>query len=306
MGAPTVYRWDDANAPVARGERSSLHDILYACLVTGYGSKTGRGWTREFVNATFDKAAFRPGSGNRFFLQIDGNGTANAYTHNIQAYEAMSSESDGLLPWYASAQSMLLSSSAGTTARPWVLIADDRAFWFICWYSLTSTPGIANTSVSGMFFGDGIPWYPSDCYFTGLFAGITGFCPPLYAAASAIGGYTYEFRFPRNHLGAVGSAQALYFIHNGGPCATANYPGATGLVYNSGDPILFARPYISNSVAYSIRGWLPGIHYPCHPHPFSQQIQQLTLNDELYLAFKTTGVTNTVCSYLISLADWRE
>ncbi|KAB2889780.1 MAG: hypothetical protein F9K32_11210, partial [Desulfobulbaceae bacterium] len=88
MAAPQIYKSTDGNAPVMRGERRALIDVLRACLVDGYGDKTPAGWTLEFINATFDKAVFRnsPVTGTGFYLRVDGLSPANTYTQALKAY----------------------------------------------------------------------------------------------------------------------------------------------------------------------------------------------------------------------------
>lgn len=47
MGAPTVYSWDDPGAPAwpANANGLGLYEVLKACLVNGYGAKSGAGWS---------------------------------------------------------------------------------------------------------------------------------------------------------------------------------------------------------------------------------------------------------------------
>lgn len=45
MTAPTIYRYDDAGTPVLGGRQDGFYQILRACLVDGYGSKSAAGWS---------------------------------------------------------------------------------------------------------------------------------------------------------------------------------------------------------------------------------------------------------------------
>lgn len=306
MAAPIVYRWDDSGAPVARGERASLCDILYACLVTGYGSKSAAGWTREYVNGTYDKAVFRnnPVTGTGFYLQVDGAGAANAYTPKLQGFEVMTSESDGLSPFNATVQTTQTSNAANTTARPWVLIADDRAFWFLCWNSIATSPTAANTGCSGMFFGDFIKRLPDDAFACGLFGGNNyyGMTPTsgmLSASATTIG----VLAVPRKATGAVGTSHLAGLVRGCGP-AHEQVPGYNGLAYSAGDQILITRPYVNENVAYSFRGYLPGFFYPCHPLAFGQ-LESVTDGDFSWLSLRYIVGGTTENNIFISLNDWR-
>lgn len=306
MAAPIVYRWDDANAPVARGERRSLCDILYACLVTGYGTKPAAGWTREYVNATFDRAVFRnnPITGTGFYLQVDGLGGPNAYTTILRAYEVMTSDVDGLMPFHTTSRSHLMSDAANTTARPWVLIADDRFFYFSCWSSYTGTPLASSNLTSTMFFGDIIKWYPSDAY-----ACIHGPSNQTYGAYLIPNGQastpTGTDRFmPRKSSGAVGSAYVANLVSGGGP---ADAPGASGqgVAYTPGGAVFLSRPYINDGGAYTFRGWLPGLYSPCHSLPFGQ-LETVNVDGRSFLSLRTyTNGSSYNANLLISLDDWR-
>jgi len=304
MAAPIVYRWDDANAPVARGERRSLCDILYACLVTGYGAKPSAGWTREFVNATFDKAVFRPGAGTRFFLQVDGAGAANAYRSNILGFESMSSVDNGLGPFTSGTTPYVSTSSvANTTARPWILIADDRALYFVCWHYATSTPDNATTYASGFFFGDIVALNPSDNYA----CGISSYTSTAYTvnygkisgSSSATGG---GVSFPRNSSG-VASPIIPALVVGGGP---SDNLGNVGQAYVPGGALYIARPHVSDGVAHSIRGFMPGFYYPCHSLGSFNQFDTVSTDGKtlLYLTHLAGG-ESTQKSYFISLDDWR-
>lgn len=308
MAAPIVYRWDDGNAPVARGERRSLCDILYACLVTGYGAKPGAGWTREYVNATFDKAAFRnnPVTGTGFYLQADGLGGANAYTPRAQGFEVMTSEDAGLFPFNAAVQTGTLSNTANTTARPWVLIADDRAFWFICWPVITAAPGNTSYTATAMFFGDPVSRYPSDAYACGLvFNGQNGSYGVVYASSGTVAPLGVALAMPRRADG-VASPLLPALVCGGGPGATGGGRiGQDGLPYAAGDQILITRPYLNEGAVYTFRGWMPGLYYPCHPLAFDQ-LATISLDGKTYLSLRHfMGNAGSPGNYFISLDDWR-
>lgn len=45
MGAPTIYYYDDVDAPVITPGADSFYQIMRACLIDGYGSKAAAGWS---------------------------------------------------------------------------------------------------------------------------------------------------------------------------------------------------------------------------------------------------------------------
>lgn len=303
MSAPIVYRWDDGNAPVARGERGSLIEILTACLVTGYGEKPAAGWTREFVNAELTKAAFRndPTNGTGFFLQVDELSSANAYTPKVAGYEAMSSENDGIGPFTASYQySTLLSNTSGTTARPWILIADNRFFYFFCYTSSTSAP-TTGVYPSSLLFGDIVLYDQNDAFGCMLFAHINTLVGISSAASAASEGAT-SFASPRP-ISGVATPTPMCVGRGGGPSGDTGAYGASGIAYSVGDPILYTRPYLNNKAAWTLRGWLPGFYYPCHPSPFGQ-LETVSIDSVPMVSIRGIAASQWG-NWLVSTADWR-
>lgn len=306
MAAPIVYRWDDGNAPVARGERRSLCDILYACLVTGYGTKPGAGWTREYVNATFDKAVFRNNSvtGSGRYLRIDGAGGAAANNPNVLAYETMSSVDDGLFPFYASQLKAWTSFTLNTTARPWILIADDRFFYFFCWPGITATPTTANTDTNGLAFGDPVAFKADDAFACALMtcdSSVRTNMGYMYSPSNLLGNVSYGVCSSRNYAG-VATPIISALIRGGGPGADT-YAGSSGIPWTTGDAILVSRPHINNATAYSLRGWLPGYYYPCHPNAFGQ-LQEVVADGKTFLSIRHAIYVSPGNSFIL-LDDWR-
>lgn len=305
MAAPTVYRWDDGNAPVARGERRSLCDILFACLVTGYGTKQGAGWTREYVNATFDKAAFRnsPVTGTGFYLQVDGLGAANAYQSKVQGFEAMTSENNGLFPFTPGALNPIeTSNAAGTTARPWILIADDRAFWFSCWTSSTTTPGNSDIGKSELFFGDIIKYKPDDAYASMLMASYSQY--GHYVGMAGPDGTIGTGKGMPRKLDGLATPVVPALIRGGGP-GMDSIPGGAGMAYTPGGPLLITRPHINDGAAYTIRGWLPGYWYTCHSYTAFGQLAPIVADGKSFIHIRGYVAGGNLGAYLISLDDWR-
>lgn len=310
MTAPIVYRWDDGNAPVARGERRSLCDILHACLVTGYGSKAGAGWTRPFVNATFDIAVFRnsPLTGTGFFIQIDGLGGATAFEPIVRGFEVMTdySTTGALGSIFGGATD--ISNGANTTARPWILIADDRAFYFVVWTAAAAgIPGIAVGAVNGLFFGDLIKNSPSDAYACGLaFSQYnTGVIGSLYSPDASTGQAWTTIYTSRRQNGS-GSSGGGCLIRGGGPGGVTT-PGQSGPAYD-GQQLLYTRPHLNDNAAYTFRGFLPGFYYPCHPYTSFGQFQQLTADGKTFLNIShnlALGNSTQYGCYFIQLNDWR-
>lgn len=134
MAQFTIYRSTDGSAPTLNGTVDSLRQLLKACLVDGYGAQADVGWTEAFTGT--DKAAFQAGSGvqHYFRVQDDGAGTGGAKEALIRGFETMSDVDTGTGPFPTAAQSALTSNSliarksttADATARPWIIVADER------------------------------------------------------------------------------------------------------------------------------------------------------------------------------------
>lgn len=67
-----VYKWDDVGAPQLDKTPNCMAIIFKACLVTGYGTKDGAGWTMPFEDMTAGIKVFKPPShpGTDFYFQL--------------------------------------------------------------------------------------------------------------------------------------------------------------------------------------------------------------------------------------------
>lgn len=303
MAAPIVYRWDDASAPSALGNvKASMCNILNACLVTGYGAKAAAGWTRPYANGTLDECVFRNNStvGNGMYLRVTNK--ANTYGHDIRAYEAMTDYNVGTFPFHANPMGFDISAGVDGNARPWILIADNRAFYFFCWVYAMATPTITDIYVSSMFFGDIVSRFAVDAYGSGLLSGAqSGSFGALGDAQTAEGSFGVGLSMPRRYSGVAAS-----FISNvctgGGP--TSFYMGGVGLPYTPGDQIIVGRPYLNDGTAYTFRGYLPGLYYPCHNKVFGQ-LETITTDGHNFLGIRHYSAGGYEIHPFISLNDWR-
>lgn len=136
MAAPTVYRSTDTSAPVLTGQVGSLISLLDACLVNGYDTQPAAGWSKAFSGT--NAASYKQGaaSGADCYLDVNDNaaGAGSAQESTVRGYEAMTAVATGTNPFPTTAQQaspglfIRKSSTASSTARAWVLIADDKTF----------------------------------------------------------------------------------------------------------------------------------------------------------------------------------
>lgn len=264
--ASYVYRWDDASATALNNAAGCFNNILYACLVTGYGSRTAAGWTRTYSGT--NKAVYRPASGNQYYLRVDDTGTTSA---RVRGYETVSDVDTGTGPFPTDAQisgGLYHHKASGATTVPWVMVANGSAFWFWCDYSNDSTAGQV------MFFGDLTnKTYSSDAYHTLLAANASATATStnmfsLIALLTAnIGGHYMPRRYN-------GSGTSIQVGKHSDQSRTSTTLGGGSLPYpHATDSKLYVAPiwvfqFVSSSDVH-IRGQIPGAWAPLHNKPIT-------------------------------------
>jgi hypothetical protein len=168
--AVTVYKSTDASAPVLSGSAGALTALLDAVLVgtagTAYGAKASAGWTKPFSAA--NKSVYRNNTvgATGFYLDVDDSGpNANlgARSARMRGFETMTAVATGTGPFPTVAQlaagiQVYKSSTADATAKPWIIVADDKSFW------LLTDPGGEISGWSVFHFGDIFSLKTGDLY----------------------------------------------------------------------------------------------------------------------------------------------
>lgn len=175
MANPIIYKSTDSSAPVLTGTAGDLITLLDAILVgtagIAYGSTASAGWTKAYSGT--NKAAYRNNSvtGSGCYARIDdaSPGAGGAREAFMRTYKTMSDVDTGTYPCPSVAQNangqiIRKSSTADSTARPWILVADDRTFYLVIGASVTSFTSTesANSTVCGA--GDYITANAGDTY----------------------------------------------------------------------------------------------------------------------------------------------
>lgn len=318
MSAPKIYRYDDDNAPVTSGQAGSGIALLRACLVDGYGDKQPAGWSMPYCNAEGTKAAFRnnPETGTGFYLQAD-NPNNNM---RLQGYENMTDEATGVKPFTDAASLLPISNQAGTTPRPWLLVADDRFFLAVVWTAMTISAFDAalndRTASHGYvyvtLFGDGIPLSGSDAYFCLFFrSATTTFNTALdlvtagVATSSGMSQYVARNAAGTDAVtscGLVVGGGPLYYSSNGGVANHANLPARV-----PGHEIV-SRPYVNNGAAYTMRGYVPGLWHSCHKYTELDQFEIIEIGGHRFMVIKISiGATDSYRNHiLVDISEhWR-
>lgn len=267
--AVTVYRSTDASAPVLDGTAGSLVNLLDKCLVAGYGAFAGAGWTKPFTG--INKAAFRQGAGPLFYLDVDDSGPGAATTREarIRGYEAMTGVGVGANAFPTAAQlvgpNCRKSVTADATTRPWLLVADNRTFYFFA-----QTEG--STQYWGFMFGEIFSLAGSgDSYRCQLVC--RGTENSVVASNDALGSGLFPYTgamsghfITRDSTGLGGSKSNAKVggVLGGAMSASGGYIGPNGAapVPNTVDGKLYFAPIIVGSDVGAVRGRLRGAYEP--------------------------------------------
>lgn len=280
---PTVYRSTDPGAPQLTGQAGALLSVLRGVLVTGYGTgpsaKAAAGWTEVFTGT--NKAVFRSNvvSSSGAHYQLDDTGTVgSAQQALIRAFKSMSSLDTGDDPAPTPTQSangmpIAKSTSLDGVARPWMIIANERAaYLFVSPWATATAPGHV------YFLGDVLSMAPGDGYQYGVsYPGFATFTSTIDASSTVLaGGGTHWERPEYNclYLGRSGSgipgAVSAYSVGGkspryypwGGVQNATPYPCPTtgGLLYTRA--LVYEEPQRP-------RGRFPGVLVPLHDRPFT-------------------------------------
>ncbi|WP_028579440.1 hypothetical protein [Desulfogranum japonicum] len=314
MGAPTVYRWDDTDAPVVMLGIGYAIELLKACLVDGYGDKPAAGWSLEFdtgVSITERTAAFRndPVDGTGCYLRVHEDETNilgyGSYTECC-GYMTMSDVDTGsdrfptIESEYASICKAPNQNYEGVP-HPWIMIADNRCFYLFVYPnadSRTATePDIVDVAqyTTTMFFGDFESVIPGDSYACAL-VGKSGYGTGALvygqSPSSASANYTYVPRFSAGYPPDNTVTTSLVFsMYNTGPVG-AHSGNGFGLNYPFNGQMVISRPYMNDGKNYTMRGYLPGYYMPCHADLLwsDSVVTEVTQDDMTFL-----GIPHGIC-----------
>ncbi len=226
------------------------------------------GWEKPFSGTNIGVYRSPNPESTRFFLRVDDSGVALTDAR-VVGFESMTDANTGTNAFPTTTQ---LSGGAfwpkadwgeASTPRAWVIIADDRTFYYWCHtMTNTSTHGRAG-AVQG--FGDFTPLNSADafaCYLAGypsVIGGSSGTQPPL-------GGESGLVWIARSHTGFAGAE-----AHQTRPLAarnvsTSSISGASGFgpFPNPADNSLILAPAVFTSSNMGLRGYARGLWWVCN------------------------------------------
>lgn len=273
-----VYRWDDASAPSLSGTIGDLTFVLYKCLVTGYGAKSPAGWTDVYSDANgyamgFVNSTAAGGSGYGVLIKHD---TAAAYA-SFRGFESITSGGAMTNPFPSTAQLanglwVQASGTAGSTVRPWMVVADEKRFYLWIGYYSTTAQGLTLGSDNPvMFAGDIVAYKPDDLYrFMVIGNESQGTGSSLPVVVSSLPSTTAGSFLARSLSGAAVSQVAtkcLACFFNQAttmgkfPATTFPYPDPVSGAMN------LTKALVLDGMDNKLRGHLPGLYAPMHQLP---------------------------------------
>lgn len=228
------------------------------------------GWAKPFAGTNVGVYRATDPTSLGMYLRVDDTGTTVA---RVVGYETMSDVNTGTGAFPTSAQVAgggywEKSGAAGSTARNWIIVGDERAFYWWC------VPNAATTITSqGLLrgFGDLIPRRSSDAYAAFLQADISSIVTSTAALGDLISstnpsGSAY-MTSPRNQS-ALGSSSQLFAYSESRRATTSVTRSGVGVGYsapypNTSDNALDLDRVLALDNDYSVRGTLPGLlHLP--------------------------------------------
>ena len=227
------------------------------------------GWSKPFSGTNLAAYKATDPTALGMYLRVDDSGTTAA---RVVGYESMSdiNTGTGLFPT-ASQQSgggyWEKSGAAGSTARNWIVVGDERTFY---WWSVPN--GTTAVTSQGVLrgFGDLIPRRSADAYAAFLGADVASVVTSgsaIIDLASASGNPAgYYLSLPRSQS-ALGASVLAWIYAESKRATTTQYksgsPSGISLPYpNSSDNALdLDRALVLEGSDYSIRGQFPGLYH---------------------------------------------
>ena len=149
-----AYYSTDGSAPTLANSQNSLASLLYSVLVTGYGAKSGLGWTREFTGT--GKAVFKQGSGGiGHVFRIDDDVSGGSYAYANITIGKGATDVDTLIDGPGTILRMYKLPSPAATGLHWVVAGNEKGFWF-------GTKRLDSTNVWTFFWvGESVSAFPT-------------------------------------------------------------------------------------------------------------------------------------------------
>lgn len=145
------YEWDDAGALLLNKTAKSLINIIKSCLVSGYGTKVGAGWSIAFEDTAAGVVVLRSqiGAYADFYLHLSADSGVEL---TAKIYSDMTDINTGTLVMQCPT-SFKYGAGTGLNGK-WTLIASSRGFWFF--NELPNNNGIVPQKSGSYFFAGSV------------------------------------------------------------------------------------------------------------------------------------------------------
>jgi len=327
----TVYSSVDASHPVLNGLSGSLLAVLNGCLVTGYGSKPGAGWTKTGSIGPANGIAISDATGSGIFVMPTGSGATfyvmdggldvpagrtarlvgydyitqtgpqtGSSPNNITGSNQFPTNTQISIGGGSGYVSIRKSTSNDATERQWTIFADSSSV-----YMFFATGDIAGVYI-GHFFGDiySLKSSGQDAYKAMVIANHVnqagyGTTNDDFDVLSLVNDSTTAHFLQRSYSGTVGSITCGKH-GDGAKGSTTVLLGITQYV-NGPDSGLYLSPiWVHENASACIRGRMRGLWHVCHPIAnFSDgQIISFTTGDyagRTFRILKTTPNSGMIC-----------
>lgn len=266
-----VYQSTDTNAPTWDGLVGSAKTVIVQCLVTGYTGKDPAGWTMPFEDGNTFVLRNSVASGSGAYFRFD-DSVGNVV--RLRGYSAMTDENTGDDPTPTVDQKvdgceLTKSTSSDSTARDWIIVADDRTVWISTQDRNFYGWGDHDSNVPG----DGFAWFIAGDNNRGSGAsvgnsdimqqGVTRLATPTSSA--------HGLFLPRGYNQTAGAIQwSVPNLSNGRSPADNSTPGTLQSLGGNGAPMVDPGP--GTSLRHfmpafvgsegTIRGVLRGLYVP--------------------------------------------
>lgn len=302
----TIYDSTDVGAPTLTSAPGSLIAVLDACLVNGYGSQVGAGWSKPFIGTNL--AVFRQGTGNRMYLRIDD--TLQMYAR-VVGYETMTgiNTSTGKFPLegqFPGGLYMQKSNIVDGNSRGWKIIATSKAFYL--WINASNT--LLPYGYSQLyFFGDIASYKSNDAFNTLVIANTDNnyYSQTIGTLASALS-TTIPGHYMARSYTQIGSS--IQVGKHSDSIRGAGIMGRGSLQYpNVIDQSIVLAPVWVHEPAnstYPIRGTMPGLWNICHTAPFSHGdtfVGDGPLVGKTFMAISSTYSGDSVAQCAIEISN---
>lgn len=227
--------------------------------------KAPAGWTKQYSGTNL--AVYKQGNSTyspQHALRIDDTTAASAKTYAAESFSDVNTGT-ALFPTAAQLATgtfIAKSITADSVVRNWVIVADDKTFYFF--------PDINTTGNTQPFaFGSFVSYKSGDAYNNMICGCSTASLSSLAISSNAISSAVTNSYIPRSYTQSGTSIQLGK--HSDSTKASGTSFGISGLPYpNQPDSSLYVAPvWVTEPAISTVRGQFAGMWCPCHAKPLA-------------------------------------